>query len=230
VKNAVVKILALLMFAGAALAAAPREKVFPDDRTLGDPKAPVVMVEYLAPMCPHCANFAANIFPELKKTYIDTGKVFYVIRIFPLGAPDGAVAGMAKCQKPERYYDFLELAFKKQAMWDPDGYQIPDVEAALIQLGGMAGLKPEDAKRCMRDDAEVDRINRIAQDGIERHKIEAVPSVVLDGQVLLGGEASLPVLKTKIDALLAEAAPPPAKAKLVKHKKHKAHAKNAKKK
>ena len=227
-KIGVVKILALLLFATAA-AAAPREKVFPDDRTLGDPKAPVVIVEYLAPMCPHCAYFAATVFPDLKKDYIDTGKVLYVIRLFPLGAPDGAVAGLAKCQKPERYYEFLDLAFKKQAMWDPDGYQIPDVEAALVQLAAQAGMKPEDARRCMRDDVEVDRINRIAQDGVDRFKIEAVPSLVIDGQVLLGGDQTAwPVLKPKIDALVAAAAPVKA-APPKSHRHHKHHKKPVKK-
>ncbi|GAA0556542.1 thioredoxin domain-containing protein [Rhizomicrobium electricum] len=221
-KNGVLKILLLVLFAAAANAA-PREKLFPDDRTLGNRNAPVVLVEYFAPMCPHCAHFAATVFPEIKKAYIDTGKVLYVLRIFPLAAPDGAVAGMAKCQKPERYYDFLDLAFRKQAMWDPDGYDIPDVEAALVQLGGMAGMKPEDAKRCMHDQAEFDRLNRLADDAAKRFDIHSVPSIVLDGKVLTGGDqASWPELKTRIDALLAKAAAPqPPPQKPVHHKHHK---------
>jgi protein-disulfide isomerase len=226
VKNGVVKIFLILLFAAAA-SAAPREKIFPDDRTLGNPNAPVVLVEYFAPMCPHCAHFAATVFPEIKKNYIDTGKLLYVLRVFPLGAPDGAVSGMAKCLKPERYYEFLDLAFKKQAMWDPDGYDIPDVEAALVQLGGMAGLKPDDAKRCMRDQAEFDRLNRLADDASKRFDIHSVPSIVLDGKVLTGGDqASLPALKTRIDALLVKAAAPqPAAQKPVHHKHHKHHKK-----
>ncbi len=225
-KNGVVKIFLILLFTAAA-SAAPREKIFPDDRTLGNPNAPVVLVEYFAPMCPHCAHFAATVFPEIKKTYIDTGKLLYVLRVFPLGAPDGAISGMAKCLKPERYYEFLDLAFKKQAMWDPDGYDIPDVEAALVQLGGMAGLKPDDAKRCMRDKAEFDRLNRLADDASKRFDIHSVPSIVLDGKVLTGvDQASLPALKTRIDALLVQAATPqPAAQKPVHHKHHKHHKK-----
>jgi protein-disulfide isomerase len=231
VKNGALKILLVLLFAVTANAA-PREKLFPDDRTLGNPNAPVVLVEYFAPMCPHCAHFAATVFPEIKKAYIDTGKVLYVMRVFPLGAPDGAVSGMAKCLKPERYYEFLDLAFKKQAMWDPDGYDIPDVEAALVQLGGMAGLKPDDAKRWMQDQGEFDRLNRLADDAVKRFDIHSVPSIVLDGKVLTGGDqASWPALKPRIDAMLVQAAAPqptvqaPAHHKLVHHKHHKHHKK-----
>ena len=71
--------------------------ILPDDRTLGSPKAPVVILEYAAPSCPHCAHFDMDIFPTLKKQYIDTGKVFYIFRVFPhqrggrRGGIDGAL-------------------------------------------------------------------------------------------------------------------------------------------
>ena len=218
-KTGVLTILrALGLAAVIATAASARETVFKDDRTLGAPNAPVVVIEYLAPSCPHCARFAATEFPEIKRNYIDTGKVLYVLRVFPLSAVDGAVAGLAKCQQPERYFAFFDLAFKKQAMWDPDGYVIPDVKAALVQLGGLAGLTPEAVTRCMEDKDEIERVNRIAQDGIDRYHIEAVPSLVIDGKVLLGEtEASWPALKTRIDGLLAEAVAPPTPHKIVVH-------------
>jgi len=219
----ILRALGLTAVIAAAASAAPRETVFKDDRTLGAPDAPVVVVEYLAPSCPHCARFAATVFPEIKRNYIDTGKVLYVLRIFPLSVVDGAVAGMAKCVGSQRYFEFLDLAFKKQAMWDPDGYEIADVKAALVQLGGLAGLKPQDASRCMADQDEFERVNRIAQDGINRHHIEAVPSVVIDGKVLLGEtEAGWPALKTQIDELLAQTvtAPKPAPAVVHHHRHH----------
>lgn len=216
-------ILAFTLLVATAATAAPRDTVFKDDRTLGNPKAPVTVIEYLAPTCPHCARFAATVFPGIKKNYIDTGKVLYVIRIFPLSSADGSVAGLAKCQAPGRYYTFLDLAFRKQAMWDPNGYDIPDLEAALVQLAGLSGLKADDAKRCMKDQKEFSRINRIAQDAVERYKIEAVPSIVVDGKALTGeADASYPALKARIDTLLANAviaAPqPPALHKAAVHK------------
>jgi protein-disulfide isomerase len=220
-------ILALAALIATAATAAPRDTVFPDDRTLGNPKAPVTVIEYLAPTCPHCARFAATVFPGIKKNYIDTGKVLYVIRIFPLSPADGGVAGLAKCQAPGRYYAFLDLAFRKQAMWDPNGYDIPDLEAALVQLAGLAGLNADDAKRCMKDEQEFSRINRIAQDAVDRYQIESVPSIIVDGKALTGEtDASYPALKTRIDGLLANAVsaaprhPVPRKAAVHQHRTH----------
>ena len=60
------------------------------DRRMGSPKAPILMVEYAAPQCPHCAHFDQEFFPLLKKQFIDTGKVYYVLRVFPLGPADVA--------------------------------------------------------------------------------------------------------------------------------------------
>lgn len=195
----------LVLFAGTA-PAGPRETVFPDDRTLGNPKAPVVLIEYLAPTCPHCAHFATTVFPEIKRTYIDTGKVLYVLRIFPLSALDGAVAGLAKCMGPRRYYEFLDLALKNQAMWDPNGNEIKDQQSALVQLGGMAGLKPEQANRCMKDTAEFARINRIAADGADRFRIEGVPTLVMGGATVADQDMEWPALQSRINAELAASA------------------------
>ena len=230
-------VLSLAALIATAAQATPRETVLPEDRTLGKADAPVVVIEYLAPMCPYCASFAADVFPELKRDYIDTGKVLYVIRILPLGAPDGAVAGMAKCMPPDRYYEFLDLAFQKQELWDPDGHEIPDVKAALLQLGGLAGLKPDEAKHCMEDNTEFERIDRLAQDGMDRYHVEAVPSLIIDGKVVAGSPQTWPAIKAQIDVLVAQAAmPSPAQpaAKVAVHKQrphqpthHPHHAKKA---
>jgi protein-disulfide isomerase len=68
------------------------------DMTLGSPKAPIKVVEYGAPSCPVCARFEMDNFDQLKKTYIDTGKVYFVFRVFPInGAADGAAEGLARC-------------------------------------------------------------------------------------------------------------------------------------
>ena len=68
-----------------------------DDRTMGDPKAPVLVVEYAALTCPHCAHFNETVFPKFKAKYIDTGKVYYVFRVFPLSSVDLAVESLARC-------------------------------------------------------------------------------------------------------------------------------------
>jgi hypothetical protein len=72
-------------------------EILPSDRTLGNPKSKVVLIEYAAHTCPACAAFNENTFPRLKTNYIDTGKILYVFRLFPLRADDGAAEKIARC-------------------------------------------------------------------------------------------------------------------------------------
>ena len=89
-----------------------------DDRTLGSPKAPLTIIEYAAPTCPHCAHFDETVFPTLKRDYIDTGKVYYVFRVFPLHPSDGAAEAMARCLPVDQYFQFIDMMFRNQAQWD----------------------------------------------------------------------------------------------------------------
>lgn len=197
------RVAAAAFFAVAALAGP--EKIFPDDRTMGNPKAPVTVVEYASPMCPYCALVAREVLPKLKKEYVDTGKVYFIFRVFPLGAPDGAVSSLAKCaarKSPKGYFDFIALAYRQQPIWDPDGYDIPDVKAGLIKLAGLAGIKPDEAERCMLDKPEWERVNRIATDAEERYSITGTPTFVINGTVLPVEDTRWERLKGHIDAAL----------------------------
>jgi protein-disulfide isomerase len=177
--------------------------VLKDDRTMGDPKAPITFVEYAAPTCPHCANFAMNVMPRIKKEYIDTGKVFYIFRNFPLSAADGAVEGIARvCLPADKYFEFLDLMFRNQPKWDPDGYVIPDVGAAIKQMARVKGISPEQADRCMTDKNEQERINQVAQDAVNRYNIQGTPTFVINGAVVQATEGTWPLLKQRFDSLL----------------------------
>ncbi|HEX4292841.1 MAG TPA: thioredoxin domain-containing protein [Rhizomicrobium sp.] len=171
-----------------------------DDRTLGNPKAPIVMIEYAAPMCPICANFNANEFPRLKAQYIDTGKVFYIFRVFPIGAPDFAAEALARCLPKDQYFTFIDLLYRSQDKWDPDGHEIPDVRAALIARAGVAGMSAADAARCIDDKAEQARITKNAQDAQARFDVSGTPTFVVDGKVVYSGEYPWDLMKAMLDA------------------------------
>ena len=79
-----------------ATASGKNYEIYPTDRTLGNPKSKVVLIEYAAPSCPVCAAFNAQSFGRLKTQYIDTGKIFYVFRVFPLRPDDGAAEKIAR--------------------------------------------------------------------------------------------------------------------------------------
>jgi protein-disulfide isomerase len=176
-------------------------EVTADDRTLGDPKAPVQVVEYAAPMCPHCAHMNEEGFPVLKKDYIDKGKVFYVFRVFPIGAPDVPAEGLARCVPKENYFAFMDLLFRNQAKWDPEN-GVQDVHAGLVAMGHLAGLPEDKIETCMADPANQQRITASQNDANTRLGITGTPTFVINGEVLPGG-AQWTLVKEKLDAAVA---------------------------
>ena len=78
---------------------------------------------------PHCAHFNADVIPHLNSNYIDTGKVYYVFRVFPIGAADVPAEALARCQPADNYFQFIDLLFRNQAKWDPEN-GVTDVHAA----------------------------------------------------------------------------------------------------
>ncbi|HEX3674638.1 MAG TPA: thioredoxin domain-containing protein [Rhizomicrobium sp.] len=154
------------------------------DRTQGSPKAPLLVVEYAAPTCPHCAHFDMNIFPQFKKNWIDTGKAYYVFRVFPLNAVDVAAESIARCLPQDRYFPFIEMLFHNQPKWDPDGYDIPDVHGALIQMAQLAGLDAAKADACMNDQAAAKHTNDIAQDAQKNYLIDHTPTIFANGHTV----------------------------------------------
>lgn len=179
--------------------------VLPDDRTMGSPNAPVVVLEFAAPSCPVCARFNEISMPNLKREYIDTGKVFYILRVFPInGSVDGAAEGIARCLPKDAYFPFLDQLFRNQKDWDPE-YGITDVHGALQAQARIAGISPDQADTCMQDKATAARINRNAQDGETRYQITGTPTLVINGVPQTAGATPWETLKPTLDAFLAKA-------------------------
>jgi protein-disulfide isomerase len=174
-----------------------------DDRTLGSPKAPLTVLEYASPQCPHCAHFEMDIFPQFKQQYIDTGKVFFIFRVFPLSAVDVAAESIARCLPEDNYFQFLDLLYRNQPKWDPDGYQIADVHGALVDMGKIEGLSASKVDSCIQDQAAAKRIQDVGQDATTRYGINGTPSFVVNGQVH-GPFEDYQEFKTFIDSMMAK--------------------------
>jgi protein-disulfide isomerase len=172
-----------------------------DDRTLGDPRAPINVIEYAAPQCPFCAAMNAQGIPILKAKYIDTGKVFYIFRMMPIGPADLPAEGIARCLPPAQYFAFLDLLYRNQAKWDPEN-GVTDVAGALVKMAAIAGLSKERALVCMADKDRQKRIMVSAEDAQMRYGINATPTFVINGEVQEPG-ASWPEIQAKLDSLLA---------------------------
>jgi protein-disulfide isomerase len=152
------------------------------DRTLGKKDAPVLMVEYAAPICPHCAHFNETMFPQLKANYIDTGKVYYVFRVFPLQSADVAAEAIARCLPADNYFQFIDLLFRNQPKWDPEN-GVQDVHGGLVQMGRIAGLSAEQVDRCIGNQAEQQRIAKVGEDATTRYSINGTPTFIINGQI-----------------------------------------------
>ena len=178
-------------------------QAYKDDRTLGSPKAPITLLEYAAPVCPHCAHFSETVFPLLKKNYIDTGKVYYIFRVFPIMPADGAAEAIARCLPADKYFWFIDLLFRNQKTWDPE-YSVTDVRGGLLQVARIAGMTAEKVDECIADKSQQERINQVAQDGETKYNIQGVPMFILNGTVWESGGVTWPQLQKKLDSLLSK--------------------------
>jgi len=175
-----------------------------DDHALGSPKAPITIIEYAAPTCPHCAHFNQETFPLVKTNYIDTGKVYYVFRVFPLHPSDGAVEAMATCLPKDGYFQFIDLMFRNQPKWDWE-YGVSDIHGALVQMGRIAGLSPEQVDKCIGNKAVLDHVNKVAQDGQTKYSISGTPTFIINGGVHASGDVGTYADMQKVlDGLLAK--------------------------
>lgn len=181
-------------------------QLVPSDRTMGNRNAKVVLIEYGAPSCPVCANFDMTTFPQVKAKYIDTGKVFYVFRMFPLRSDDGMAEKIARCLPEDKYFAFIDLLFKNQPKWDVEyGVQSPEgVHQGLVLLGRIAGMSAQQVDQCMANKAEDERINKVASEGESRYGINATPTFILDGTKIGSGNIPFDSMSKLLDAELAK--------------------------
>lgn len=181
-------------------------ELVPTDRALGNKNSKVVLIEYGAPSCPVCANFNANTFPELKAKYIDTGKIYYVFRVFPLRSDDGMAEKIARCLPEDKYFPFIDLLFKNQPKWDVEfGVQSPEgVHEGLVLLGRIAGMSAQQVDQCMVNKPEDDRINKVASEGEARYSINSTPTFILNGVKIGSGNLQFDTVSKLVDAELAK--------------------------
>ncbi len=168
------------LHAGAARAA--ERQIFPDDRILGSPDAPITIIEYSSLTCPHCAAFHADALPKIKETWIAEGKVRLVYRHFPLDALALRAAVVADCIEGERYFGFLDLLFKSQRRWPRSG----DPLKTLGQMARLAGMSQEKFESCAADEAQMDRILERRQDGVQTYDVKSTPTLIINGRKVEG--------------------------------------------
>jgi protein-disulfide isomerase len=157
----------------------------------------VPVIEYGSLTCPHCAAFARETFPELKKDYIDTGKVRFIFREFSRNPLDVAAYVLARCVGDDKAYAAIELLFSQQDKWAFVDKPLEPLIAALRP----AGLSHDQAMKCLQDQDKANALVAITKRATDEVKVTGTPTFVINGKVY-GGELSLDQLKAILDPLI----------------------------
>ncbi len=169
------------------------------DMALGPADAKVTITEYASMTCPHCAAFNDQVFPKIKAEYIDTGKVRYIFREFPLDIKAAAGSMLSRCianGDPNKYFAVTDLLFKTQSDW-----VMKNTTEALTRIGKQAGLSQQQVDDCLKDQALLDKIAADQKYASDVLKVDSTPTFFINGE-RIKGEASIEEFEKKINPLL----------------------------
>jgi protein-disulfide isomerase len=168
------------------------------DMALGPASAPVTIVEFSSLTCPHCAAFEQNVFPMLQSKYIDTGKVRFVSREFPLDIKAASGSMLARCAAngdAPKYFEAVDMLFKRQ-----EGLLQNTLET-MNDVGKHFGMNEEAVAGCVKDQALLDKLSADQKFAFEQLKVDATPYFFVNGE-RLRGSMSFEELEGKIKPLL----------------------------
>ncbi len=192
----VLSLLALLVIAAGFAHAA--DSIVPE-RILGKADAPITVEEYVSLTCSHCAEFYNNALPDLEKRYVETGKVRFILRDFPLDGTALRAAVLARCMPEDEYYPFIKILYKNQMDWALS----KDSEKIITQYAKLGGLSEDKAKACLQNTKLQDAIVAERTNATEKLGIEATPTFVINGSQTIKGAQSADEFSKTFDRLLA---------------------------
>ncbi|ASP37126.1 DsbA family protein [Labrenzia sp. VG12] len=148
------------------------------DKILGDENAPVTIVEYASMTCGHCANFHKSTWPELKKQYIETGKVRFIFREFPLDPVAAAAFMLARCAPQDKYFEIVDIMFDSQRSWafTDNPYQ------SLLDFSKQIGFTQESFEECLTNQGLLDAVNAVKDRGANEFGVNSTPTFFINGE------------------------------------------------
>ena len=167
--------------------------------TLGNADAPITVVEYASMTCGHCAHFHTKVFPELKQKYIDTGKVHFIMREFPLDNLAVAAAMLARCAGGDKTFPLISALFAKQDEW---AFVRSDPRPELLKFAKQAGFTKESFDKCLTDQKLLDDVVAVRTRASQVFGVDATPTFFVNGKRLEGvsiedfDKAFAPILKS----------------------------------
>ena len=154
------------------------------DMVMGSDKAPVTVIEYASMTCPHCAHFQETTFPELKKRYIDTGKVRYIFREFPLDSLAAAAFVLARCAgetEKMKYFALVDTLFRQQRTWAVEKPLPP-----LLAIAKQAGFTEQSFNACLANQKILEGIESTRQRAVDVFKVNSTPTFFINGSAYPG--------------------------------------------
>ena len=169
--------------AQSALAAQVTKPVSLPDMSIGSPKAAVTITEYASMSCPHCAAWGENVFPMLRSRYIDTGKVRFVFREFPLDLKAAGASMLARCIAKGDAEKYLAVIATMYQQLDP---LLNRTKETLILIGKLNGMSEQEVANCETDQALLDKLKADQQFAFDTLKVDSTPTFFVNGQRLKG--------------------------------------------
>jgi protein-disulfide isomerase len=151
------------------------------DMVLGNPDATVEVIEYGSFTCPHCKEFHADQFQQIKANYIDTGKIRFVYRELVRNRPDLWASMLARCNGELRFFGISDLLFERQADWTAGG-DPAQIAQNLRQIGKVAGMDDATVEACMTDIASAQTILAWSEENSTRDGVDSTPTFIINGE------------------------------------------------
>jgi len=148
-----------------------------EDIPMGAENAPVTIIEYASMTCPHCAAFEAQTFPKLKEKYIDTGKVRYIMREYPLDRLAAAAFMVARCAGPDKYNPLIETLFAQQQKW-----AVREPIPPLLAIAKQAGFTQESFEACINDKELLTKVQEERDIASKKFKVDSTPTFFINGE------------------------------------------------
>ena len=151
------------------------------DEIQGAANAPVTLIEYASMTCPHCAHFHETTYPEMKKKYIDTGKIRFIFREFPLDTLAMAGSMLARCAGKEKFFPLIETLFAQQKEWVTQKPMQP-----LLAIARQAGFTQQSFEECLANQQVQNGIEEGRQRAVQRLNVQSTPTFFINGKLFRG--------------------------------------------
>jgi protein-disulfide isomerase len=167
------------------------------DHVQGSETAPVTVIEYASPTCPHCAAFSNDVLPAFIEAYVNTGKVKLITRPFVRNVLDAAVFMLAEASGPTNYHNVLSTYFKTQNTWATS--QTP--RDAILEIAKQLGFTQETFDAALTNQALFTGMEALREQALSEFGLSGTPTFYVNGKTLTG-DKTLEQLAAEIDPLI----------------------------